>query len=112
MEIMELCTEKLDGLGFRQGCCRLLIKLHCVEPAGKKDKSRVSRSVVTESNVTSVLGEENSDASVYSSLGGRRQIQQFANWECCNIMCSHEGMRPSFDRRLRVSASSFKMPGM
>jgi hypothetical protein len=71
MEIVQVGTEKLEGLGFRQGCCRLLIRLHCVEPVGKKDKLRVSRSVVTESNVTSVLDEERSDASVNSSQSRR-----------------------------------------
>ncbi len=64
----------MENLSFVKGCCRLLSKLYVVEPAGKKDKLRVSRLVVTKSNVTSVLGQESIDASVNSNWGNRRQI--------------------------------------
>jgi hypothetical protein len=40
-------AKKLDGLSVSQSGCRLLSKEHFVEPAGKKDKSRVRSSVVT-----------------------------------------------------------------
>jgi hypothetical protein len=84
-ELIKVSTEKLEYLALGQGCCRLLSKLHYVETVGKKDKSRDSRSVITESNVTSVLGDKSSNASVNSSLGGSRQIRHVASWECCNI---------------------------
>jgi hypothetical protein len=49
-------------------------KLHFVKPVGKKDKSSVSSAGITLANVTSVLGEEISDASVDSNLRCKRQI--------------------------------------
>ena len=73
-EMGEIGTEELDCLSVVESGCRLLIKLQAVKPTGKKDKSRVSSSVVNLSNMTSVLGEESSDASVNSILRGSRQI--------------------------------------
>ncbi len=46
-EVAKIGAEKLDCLPVGQSGCRLLSKEHFVEPAGKKDKSRVRSSVVT-----------------------------------------------------------------
>jgi hypothetical protein len=92
MEVMEVgFQQRLDNLAILQGGCRLLSKLHFVEPAGKKDKSRVSSSVVTLSNMTSVLREEIRNARLDSSARRSRQIQQVLSWQCSKITCSHKG---------------------
>ena len=73
-EIVEKSAKDFELLLVAQMGCRLLVKPFANEPAGKKSSSRVKRSVVTESNVTSVCGDEIVLASVDSSLRGKRQI--------------------------------------